>query len=78
MSWGAIAAAVAGVAGGAISGSMKGKGGGSTGYDMPTMTPSPYDADNQRLSAIYAQNALQNAQAGRLAPGLEEILNRIK
>jgi hypothetical protein len=51
---------------------------GSTGYDMPYMTPSPYDATNQQLSSQIAQQNALNAQAGRLPPGMEILLDQIR
>jgi len=52
--------------------------GGTQGYDLPTMPPSPYDATNQRLMAEIAQQKAINYQAGRLDPGMQILLDQIK
>jgi len=80
MSWGAIAGAVVSVGAGAASSAMKNGSAedGSMGYDMPMLTPAPWDAQNQQLTSQMGQNMALNAQQGRLSPGQEIMLNKIK
>lgn len=80
MAWGALIPIIASMAGGAASSAINNATatGGQTGYDMPYMTPSPYDATNQQLSSQIAQQNALNAQAGRLPPGMETLLNQIR
>lgn len=52
--------------------------GGEMGYDMPMMTPSPYDAQNQQMMAQIAQQNAINYQAGRLPPGIQILLDQIQ
>ena len=73
-----LAPLLASLGSGLLQGAMSGKGGGQTGYDMPTMTPSPNDAMNQQLSSQFAQNNLLRSQAGQLPEGVEVLLDRIK
>ncbi|GEM_PF-3909723 len=78
MSWGAIAGAVVSVGAGAASSAMSKGEDGSMGYDMPMLTPAPWDAQNQQLTSQMGQNMALNAQQGRLSPGQEIMLNKIK
>jgi len=80
MSWGAIAAGVISVGAGAASSAIKNSSaqGGEMGYDLPMMTPSPYDAQNMQLMAQMGQQGALNAQAGRLPPGMEILLEQIR
>jgi len=79
-SWGAVAAATASVVGGAASSYIANETAqdGQIGYDMPMMDPSPWDRYNQQLTAQAAQQQLLNAQQGRLPPGQEILLNRMR
>ena len=80
MSWGAIAAAAVSVGAGAASSAIKNSSakGGEMGYDIPMLTPAPWDQQNQQLTAQLGQGMALNAQQGRLSPGMEIILDRIK
>ena len=78
MSWGAIAGAVISVGAGAASSAMNKGEDGSIGYDMPMMTPGPWDQQNQMLTSQLGQNMALNAQQGRLSPGQEILMNKMK
>jgi len=52
--------------------------GGQQGYDLPMMQNSPYDAENMRLMSQMAQTGALNYEAGRLPPGMEILLDRIR
>jgi len=80
MTWGAIAAAAVSVGAGAASSAIKNSSakGGEMGYDLPMMTNSPYDANNMQLMAQMGQQGAINSEAGRLPPGMEVSLDKIK
>ena len=80
MSWGAIAAAAISVGAGTASSAIKNSSaeGGEMGYDMPMLTPGSWDATNQKLTSQMGQNMALNAQQGRLSPGMELMLNKIR
>lgn len=63
---------------GMLQNALSGGGGGTSGYDMPTMTPSPWDYQNQKLSSEFAQNYMNQAMQGELPSGLEAMLDRIR
>lgn len=78
--WAAAAPILASMAGGAATSAIGNATSrdGYMGYDLPTMTPSPYDAENMRLMAELAQQGALNYQAGQLPPGMETLLNDIQ
>lgn len=80
MSWGAIAVAAVSVGAGAASSAIKNSSakGGEMGYDLPMLTNAPWDATNQQLTSRMGQNMALNAMQGRLSPGQETMLDRIK
>ena len=71
-----IASMASGAAGSAISNATAKDG--QQGYDMPMMTNSPYDAENMRLMSEMAQTGALNYKEGRLPPGMELLLERIR
>lgn len=81
MGWfAALAPVVASMIGGAANSAIKNRTakGGEMGYDTLMLSNSPYDAENMRLMAALAQSSALNAQAGRLDPGQEILLDKIK
>jgi len=48
------------------------------GYDLPMMTPSPYDATNMKYMAQMGQQGALNYEAGRLPPGMQILLDQIR
>lgn len=65
---------------GAANSAMKNKSaeGGEMGYDLPMLSNAPWDANNQQLSGQMAQNSAMNTMQGKLAPGLQILLNQIQ
>ena len=51
---------------------------GEQGYDLPMLTNSPWDAGNMRLMGQMGQQGAINAEAGRLPPGMEIMLDKIR
>ena len=76
MSWAAVAAGAAGI-GSSLINNMGSKDG-TQGYDLPMLSNSPYDAGNMRLMGQMGQQGAINAEAGRLPPGMEIMLEKIR